>query len=172
MAGLEDAVATTTMTLLAPTNDAFAKLPQTTLDFLTDAMNNDALVEVLTYHVLPGVYPSTLLSDGMTIDTLEGTPVTVSVTMGSVMFNGATVTAANVLANNGLVHVIDTVLTIPVATESPTPSPVDTESPTAAPVDTESPTAAPAPAPSSGGSSVGLASVFGGLAGLSMMLVV
>ena len=127
------------MTLLAPTNDAFDMLPAETVAFLTDPVNVDALVEVLTYHVLPDVYPSTLLTDGMMIDTLEGTPVTVSATMGSVMFNGATVGLPDLLANNGIVHVIDTVLTIPVAaTDSPTMSP--TSAPTSPPTNAPTPT--------------------------------
>jgi transforming growth factor-beta-induced protein len=96
-------------TLLAPTNDAFAALPQETLDFLTDPANVSTLIQVLAYHLLPGVIISQqLMVDGQQFVTFEGRPVVVS--LDPIMFNNAGVVEFDILANNGVLHKIDAVL--------------------------------------------------------------
>ena len=105
-------------TVFAPTDASFDALdPFLLLDLLTD---NDALAEILTYHVAGGALLSTDLSDGQTIATVNGADVTVSIMDGTVMINDATVIVADLVADNGVVHVIDVVLTVP----DPAPSTV------------------------------------------------
>jgi len=103
-------------TLFAPTNDAFAKLPTETLDFLTDPANIDALADVLTFHVVPGIVLSSDLSMGLTQTAVNGGVLNVT-SMDPVTLNDSIVVGADVLANNGVVHVIDTVLVPPEDTE-------------------------------------------------------
>jgi transforming growth factor-beta-induced protein len=103
-------------TVFAPTDDAFAALPDGTIDSLL-ADPSGALTEVLLYHVVSGKALSTDLSDGMTIETVGGGTLTVSISNGTVMINDATVVTADVMASNGVIHVIDTVL-VPAAEEA------------------------------------------------------
>ena len=100
-------------TVFAPTNEAFAKLPEGVVENLLKPENKDALVAVLTYHVVAGKVKSTDLSDGMTAKTVEGSEITVDINYGKVMIDNANVTAANIMASNGVVHVIDTVILPP-----------------------------------------------------------
>merc|ERR1712032_826365 len=95
-------------TVFAPTNDAFAKLPQDVVDYLTAEENKDALTKVLTYHVVSGEVMSGDLVAGE-VGTVQGENVIVSLDNG-VMINDSTVTGADVKASNGVIHVIDTVL--------------------------------------------------------------
>lgn len=97
-------------TVFAPTDTAFAALPEGTVDTLLLPENKDQLTSILLYHVVPGKVMSTDLSDGLEAPTaLEGQSVTVS--MGdTVMIGDATVVAADVEASNGVIHVIDAVL--------------------------------------------------------------
>ena len=99
-------------TVFAPTNDAFAALPEGTLEDLLKPENKDQLVAILTYHVVAGKVMSTDLSDGMTAATVNGAEVTIGTTDG-VTVNGANVTAADIEASNGVVHVIDAVILPP-----------------------------------------------------------
>merc|ERR1712085_121937 len=99
-------------TVFAPTNDAFAALPAGTLDSLLKPENKATLVDILTYHVVGAVALSTDLSDGQVIDTVEGKSVTVHIGDG-VKINDANVVMADVMATNGVVHVIDGVLLPP-----------------------------------------------------------
>lgn len=94
-------------TVFAPTDDAFAALPEGTIEYLLD--NIDILTQVLTYHVVSGEAFSTDLSNGQTLTTLQGDSLTVSIA-GSVMINDATVVIPDVDASNGVIHVIDAVL--------------------------------------------------------------
>lgn len=97
-------------TVFAPTDEAFAKLPDGTVDMLLKPENKDKLVAVLTYHVVAG---KVMAADVMKIDkatTIQGQNVMVSVNDGTVMINNAKVIAADVEASNGVIHVIDTVL--------------------------------------------------------------
>ncbi len=97
-------------TVFAPTNDAFAKLPAGTVEELLKPENKAQLVAVLTYHVVPGKVYSKDLKDGMKAKTAQGSEVTISLKDGKAMVNNATVTAADIEASNGVVHVIDTVI--------------------------------------------------------------
>merc|ERR1712166_1593718 len=99
-------------TVFAPTNDAFAALPAGTLDTLLKPENKATLVDILTYHVVGAVALSTDLSDGQVIDTVEGKSVTVHIGDG-VKINDANVVMADVMATNGVVHVLDGVLLPP-----------------------------------------------------------
>ena len=93
-------------TVFAPTDEAFAKIPKADLDALLK--DKAKLKSVLTYHVVPGKHMSTELKAG-NLKTVQGSDVTVS-TMGGVMVNDAKVVAADVAADNGVIHAIDTVL--------------------------------------------------------------
>jgi uncharacterized surface protein with fasciclin (FAS1) repeats len=97
-------------TVFAPTDDAFAKLPEGTVEMLLKPENKDKLVAVLTYHVVAGKVTA---ADVMKLDsaaTVQGQEVMVSTKDGSVMINNAKVIMADVEASNGVIHVIDTVL--------------------------------------------------------------
>ncbi len=95
-------------TVFAPTDAAFDALPEGTVESLLE--DTDALTEILTYHVVPGAVMSGDLSDGMTAATVEGSEIEISITDGTVMVDGATVTAADIEASNGVIHVIDAVI--------------------------------------------------------------
>lgn len=97
------------LTVFAPTDEAFAKLPEGTVDSLLKPENKDKLTEILTYHVVAGAVKSTDLSDGMTAATVEGAEITVSLG-DAVKINDATVVQPDVIASNGVIHVIDQVL--------------------------------------------------------------
>ncbi|MDP4954178.1 MAG: fasciclin domain-containing protein, partial [Flavobacteriales bacterium] len=102
-------------TVFAPTDDAFAALPAGTLDALL-ADPTGALADILLYHVVGATALSTDLSDGDTFTTLLGEDIEVSITGGDVFINGAQVIVADILASNGVVHVIDAVLLPPTET--------------------------------------------------------
>lgn len=99
-------------TVFAPTDEAFAALPEGTLDTLLLPENKDLLVEILTYHVVPGTVTSANLVSG-DVETASGATATVVVDGETVMVNEASVVAADIEASNGVVHVIDTVLLPP-----------------------------------------------------------
>ena len=97
-------------TVFAPTDEAFAKLPEGTVESLLKPENRDQLVAVLTYHVVPG---KVMASDVVKISestTVNGADIAIKVTDGNVRINDATVVAADVDASNGVIHVIDTVI--------------------------------------------------------------
>lgn len=97
-------------TVFAPTNEAFAALPEGTVETLLKPENKDQLVKILTYHVVAGNYPASSLAGVKgTLTSVEGQTLKVNGTDG-VMINNATVTAADISASNGVIHVIDTVL--------------------------------------------------------------
>jgi len=99
-------------TVFAPTNEAFAALPEGTVESLLLPENLEALQTILTYHVVAGAVESTDLSSGP-VTTVATIPVEVMVEDGTVMVGDATVTMADVTASNGVIHVIDTVLLPP-----------------------------------------------------------
>ncbi len=99
-------------TVFAPTDEAFAALPEGTVETLLMEENRDQLTEILTYHVIAGEVMSGDLSDGMEAETVAGAPVTIT-TDGGVMVNDASVVQADIEASNGVIHVIDTVLLPP-----------------------------------------------------------
>lgn len=98
-------------TVFAPSNDAFNAIPKATLTYLL--ANKTALTQVLTYHVVSGKVLSSDLKNGEKVMTLEGNNLTVKLDGGGVMVNDAKVTTANVIASNGVVHIIDKVLLPP-----------------------------------------------------------
>merc|ERR1719420_1006354 len=97
-------------TVFAPTNEAFAALPEGTLESLLEPENKEQLVKILTYHVVSGKVLSTDLTES-DVPTVQGSDVKVTVDPPAI--NGANVVLADVLATNGVVHVIDAVLIPP-----------------------------------------------------------
>lgn len=102
-------------TVFAPTNEAFAALPDGTLDTLLQPENKDQLVAILTYHVVAGEVMSSDLSDGQVVETVQGNSLTVSIRDGNVYLVDATggeaqVVTPDVKASNGVVHVINSVV--------------------------------------------------------------
>jgi uncharacterized surface protein with fasciclin (FAS1) repeats len=113
-------------TVLAPTDAAFAKLPAGTLENLLKPENKKALVEILTYHVVPGVAAySDQVVKMSEVPTVLGSPVKVTVKDGKVMLGNATVAIADVETSNGVIHAIDTVL-LPATPAKSAQSGVDT----------------------------------------------
>ena len=96
-------------TVFAPTDEAFAALPEGTLDQLLLEENKDKLVQILTYHVVPGKVMSETLESGA-VATVEGSEVNITVSDAGVQVDDATVLKADVLASNGVIHVIDKVI--------------------------------------------------------------
>jgi len=96
-------------TVFAPTDNAFAALPAGTIETLL-ADPTGALTQILLYHVVGAEALSTDLTDGQTVTTLQGQPVTVTINASGVFINTAQVVMADVTADNGVVHVIDAVL--------------------------------------------------------------
>ncbi len=99
-------------TVFAPTNEAFAALPEGVLEELLKPENRDELVKILTYHVVPGQVTSEQLSNG-SVETAEGQSVTVDVGDRAIKINDSNVIRADILASNGVIHVIDRVLIPP-----------------------------------------------------------
>ena len=93
-------------TVFAPTDAAFAKIPKADLDALLK--DKAKLTAVLTYHVVSGKVMAKDVKAGM-VKTVQGSDLTVA-TMGGVTVNGAKVTQADIVADNGVIHVIDTVV--------------------------------------------------------------
>ena len=96
-------------TVFAPTDEAFGKLPEGTVESLLRPENRDQLVAVLTYHVVPGAVTAAQV---VTLDeaaTVNGQSVDISVG-DSVMVDTATVVATDIMATNGVIHVIDSVI--------------------------------------------------------------
>ncbi|MEH0690920.1 fasciclin domain-containing protein [Vibrio cholerae] len=97
-------------TVLAPTDDAFAKLPEGTVEMLLKPENKDKLVSILTYHVIPA---KAMAADVVKMDkatTVQGQDVMIKVMGDKVMVNNANVIMTDVKASNGVIHVIDTVI--------------------------------------------------------------
>ena len=109
-------------TVFAPTDAAFAALPDGTLEALLDDAEG-ALTDILLYHVVSGKAMSADLSDGQEIETVFGADIVVTINEDGVFINDAQVTVADLEAENGVVHVIDAVL-IPEAEEDPMPATV------------------------------------------------
>jgi uncharacterized surface protein with fasciclin (FAS1) repeats len=99
-------------TVFAPTDEAFAALPEGTVETLLMEENLDQLVAILTYHVVPGAVMSGDLSDGMMATTVQGGEIEIG-TMDGVTVNGSNVVAADIEASNGVIHVIDAVILPP-----------------------------------------------------------
>ena len=95
-------------TVFAPTDEAFAKLPEGTVDALLK--DKARLTAILTYHVVPGRVTSNEVAGLSTAKTVNGQDVAFKTQDGQVMVGQATVTQADIAASNGVIHVIDTVL--------------------------------------------------------------
>jgi uncharacterized surface protein with fasciclin (FAS1) repeats len=98
-------------TVFAPTDEAFRKLPAGTVENLLKPENKAELVKVLTYHVVPGKVMSDYLAGKKTeVKTVEGETLAIDATSDGVMVDNAKVVSADVAADNGVIHVIDTVV--------------------------------------------------------------
>ncbi len=104
-------------TVLAPTDEAFAKIPAAALNELL--ADKAKLTAVLTYHVVSGLVPASAVVTLSEAPTVEGSPITIAVAGGTVTLNGTShVTATDIAATNGLIHVIDTVLMPPATADA------------------------------------------------------
>ncbi|KPQ11334.1 MAG: hypothetical protein HLUCCO17_06775 [Saliniramus fredricksonii] len=97
-------------TVFAPTDEAFAALPDGTVESLLEEENRDQLVSILTYHVIPGaVMSSDIAGQTLSVETVQGAELAIDATDG-VRVGEAMVVTADIEASNGVIHVIDTVL--------------------------------------------------------------
>jgi uncharacterized surface protein with fasciclin (FAS1) repeats len=97
-------------TVFAPTDEAFAKLPQGIVEDLLKPENKEKLAAILTYHVVPGKVTAAQVMKLNSAKTVQGDTVEIKSGNGGVMVNNARVVKADVMADNGVVHVIDSVL--------------------------------------------------------------
>ncbi|MCB9131211.1 MAG: fasciclin domain-containing protein [Anaerolineales bacterium] len=103
-------------TVFAPTEEAFAALPEGTLDSLL--ADPAALANILLYHVVSGKVMAADVTDGLTAETLQGSDVTFTVADGSVKINDANIVTTDIEAGNGVIHVIDAVILPPAGSET------------------------------------------------------
>lgn len=97
-------------TVFAPTDEAFAKLPAGTVESLLKEENRDKLIEILTYHVVPGrIYATDAIQAGIA-ETLQGDTVAIQLRDGRAVVNEANLVSTDVDASNGVIHVIDSVI--------------------------------------------------------------
>jgi uncharacterized surface protein with fasciclin (FAS1) repeats len=96
--------------VFAPTDEAFAKLPAGTVDSLLLPENKQKLIAILTYHVVPGEVLAADVVKLSSANTVEGQPVGISTDAAGVRVNDANVIVTDVMASNGVIHVIDSVL--------------------------------------------------------------
>lgn len=97
-------------TVFAPTDEAFAKLPEGTLESLLKPENKEKLVAILTYHVVPG---KVMAADVVKLDkakTVQGGEIAIKTMDGKVMVNDAKVVKTDIVTKNGVIHVIDAVI--------------------------------------------------------------
>ncbi|MFM8648212.1 MAG: fasciclin domain-containing protein [Actinomycetota bacterium] len=99
-------------TVFAPTNEAFAALPAGLVDKLLLPENKDVLVKILTYHVVSGAIMAADVTAG-DVASVEGGNIAVTTNDGGVQVNGANVVTADIVASNGVIHVIDAVILPP-----------------------------------------------------------
>ena len=100
-------------TVVAPTDEAFAKLPAGTLENLLLPENKAQLTAILTYHVVPGRVTASQVVGLSKAETVQGADLNIAVNNGAVSINDANVIQTDVEASNGIIHVIDTVLLPP-----------------------------------------------------------
>jgi uncharacterized surface protein with fasciclin (FAS1) repeats len=98
-------------TVFAPTNDAFAKIPEDQLDAIL--ADREQLTKILTYHVVPGRILAADLQPSQKVATVQGQEVEITVTDGTATINGANIVTTDIEASNGVIHVIDTVILPP-----------------------------------------------------------
>jgi len=110
-AGLVDALSGKgPLTVFAPTDEAFAKLPKGTVESLLLPENKDKLVAILTYHVVPGNYVADKVVKADSLKTLQGQAISIKADDDGVMVDKAKVIATNVVCSNGVIHIIDAVI--------------------------------------------------------------
>lgn len=97
-------------TVFAPTDEAFAKLPAGTLEDLLKPENKQKLTAILTYHVVPGKVMAADVTKVKNAKTVNGQSLTIAASGGSVTIDNARVVKTDVMASNGVIHVIDTVI--------------------------------------------------------------
>ena len=97
-------------TVFAPTDEAFGKLPEGTVEGLLKPENKDKLVAILTYHVVPGKVTASEVVRLDSAKTVNGKELVIRADGGTVMIDKATVVKPDVMASNGIIHVIDRVL--------------------------------------------------------------
>lgn len=110
-AGLVDALkGEGPLTVFAPTDEAFAKLPAGTVESLLKPENKEKLTAVLTYHVVPGRVTAGEVVSLTSAKTVNGRSLSINAQNGKVMVDNAQVTATDIMASNGIIHVIDSVV--------------------------------------------------------------
>lgn len=100
-------------TVFAPTDEAFAKLPEGTLEMLLKPENKEKLAAILTYHVVSGKVTAEEVVKLSSAESVSGKKIDIKTSDGKVMVDGATVIKTDVMAENGVIHVIDTVMMPP-----------------------------------------------------------
>jgi len=100
-------------TVFAPTNAGFDELPAGTVDDLLKPENKEKLQDILQYHVSIGVYQADAFQDGQSLGQANGGNIKITKKDGKIMVNGTATILASIPASNGIVHVIDKVLTQP-----------------------------------------------------------
>jgi transforming growth factor-beta-induced protein len=133
-------------TVFAPTDDAFAALPAGTIDTLLADPSGD-LTQILLYHVIPGQVMAADVTDGLEATTVQGSPVTFTAGADGVMINDANIVTTDIVASNGVIHVIDAVILPPAEGEMGAGEAMtETEAMTGTEMMTETEAAAPAEA--------------------------
>ena len=97
-------------TVFAPTDEAFAKLPEGTVESLLQPENKDKLISILTYHVVPGKVKAKDVVNLTSAKSVEGDTIDIKVKDGTVYVDNAEVVKTDVMATNGVIHVIDSVI--------------------------------------------------------------
>lgn len=100
-------------TVFAPTDAAFAKLPAGTVETLLKPENKDKLIAILTYHVVPGKVTADQVVKLSSADTVNGEKIAIFVDKGTVQINEIDVVKADIMASNGVIHVVDQVILPP-----------------------------------------------------------
>ena len=97
---------------MAPTDEAFAKLPEGTVETLLKPENKEKLVAILKYHVIPGkaLAADVMKLDGQDVKTVQGDKAKIAVKDGTVMIDNAKVVKTDIECTNGVIHVIDAVI--------------------------------------------------------------
>jgi len=97
-------------TVFAPTDAAFAKLPAGTVESLLRPENRERLRRILTYHVVPGAVRAASVTTMTSAKAVSGDTISIKTTAGKVMVDNANVTTTDIMASNGVIHVIDSVI--------------------------------------------------------------
>jgi len=97
-------------TVFAPTNDAFAKLPEGTVESLLKPENKEKLISILTYHVVPGKVMAKDVVGLSSAKTVQGSKIDIKVKDGAVMIDNAKVVKTDIETSNGVIHIIDSVI--------------------------------------------------------------